>query len=118
MRNQKLTDRYIEIVESRKLAAESPQTMPAPVKPSAPPMPGTRPSTPTKPARPADPFFPKPGQTPRPKAAKVLGEEETCTVCGNPVDACECESDNRSVEAEAGNSSLQRFVAKRTRYTQ
>lgn len=47
-----------------KVYSESPQTMPAPVKPSTP----TKPDTPSKPAKPADPFFPKPGIQPRPKA--------------------------------------------------
>ena len=58
MRNQKLTDKYVQIVESRKPVKESPQTMPAPTKPKAPPAPGTKPVTPAQPAKPADPFFP------------------------------------------------------------
>ena len=117
MRNQKLTDKYTQIVESRKPVKESPQTMPAPTKPKAPPAPGTKPTTPAQPVKPADPFFPKPGQSPRPKAAKVVEEEETCSGCGKPVNDCECEPGNK-VETEAGNRSLERFVAKRTRYTQ
>ncbi len=122
MRNQKLTDKYIQIVENavlgKKHVKESPQTMPAPTKPKAPPAPGTKPTTPAQPAKPADPFFPKPGQSPRPKASKVLGEEEACSVCGEPVDACKCEPGEHNIENEAGNRSLDRFVAKRTRYTQ
>jgi hypothetical protein len=117
MRNQKLTDKYTQIVESRKPVKESPQTMPAPTKPKAPPAPGTKPTTPAQPAKPADPFFPKPGQSPRPKAVKVIKEEETCAGCGKPVNDCECET-GRTVETEAGNRSLERFVAKRTHYTQ
>ena len=118
MRNHKLTDKYVQIVENaiaaKKTVKESPQTMPAPVKPSAPPT--TRPGTPTKPAKPADPFFPKPGQSPRPKA--MINEEENCETCGKPLDQCECPGHEHEVETEAGNPSLSRFVAKRTRYTQ
>ena len=86
MLDKELSDIYVNLVESKNVLKESPQTLPAPVKPEAPPMPGTKPGTPTKPSKPADPFFPKPGQSPRPKAK--------------------------------GNKSLDRFIAKRTKYKQ
>jgi hypothetical protein len=88
MLDKELSSIYFNLIESKSTLKESPQTMPAPVKPKAPPVPGTKPDTdtPTKPARPADPFFPKPGQAPRPKARN--------------------------------NKSLDRFVAKRTKYKQ
>ena len=120
MRNQKLTDKYVQVVEnaiaSKKTVKESPQTMPAPVKPGV--KPTTTPSTPTTPAKPRDPFFPKPGQAPRPKAVKVIKEEETCAGCGEPVDQCKCAESANNLETEADNRSLQRFVAKRTHYKQ
>lgn len=123
MRNQKLTDKYIQVVESviaaKKTVKESPQTAPAPVKPGT--KPTTTPGTPTKPVKPNDPFFPKPGQSPRPKA-KVISEEENCEVCGLSMNLCKCGNKKRGLEKEASgaveNPALKRFVAKRTRYTQ
>ena len=48
----------------------------------------------------------------------MINEEENCETCGKPLDQCECPGHNHEVETEAGNPSLSRFVAKRTRYTQ
>lgn len=70
MLDKDLSELYQHVYKKTKLyeniLKETPQTAPAPAKPSTP----TKPSPDTNPSKPRDPFFPKPGQSPRPKAGK------------------------------------------------
>ena len=103
MQIKKLQALYENDILKMRVKSESPQTLPAPTKPST--KPSTTPGTPTKPLKPADPFFPKPGQTPRPKAVMEDDEENL-------------EQEPVTTKTETSNSSLERFLAKRTQYKQ
>ena len=107
MQNKKLQALYVSDILKRNVKSESPQTLPAPTKPST--KPTTTPGTPSIKPRPNDPFFPKPNQNPRPKALKKV-EEEGENVKQN--------TEKVSNPAQAKNPSLERFLAKRTQYKQ
>ena len=107
MHNKKLQALYENDILKRSVKNESPQTLPAPTKPST--KPSTTPGTPSIKPRPDDPFFPKPGQNPRPKALKKVEEED---------ENVEQNTEEASNPAQAKNPSLERFLAKRTQYKQ
>ena len=108
MQNKKLQALYESDILKRSVKSESPQTLPAPTKPST--KPSTTPGAPGIKPRPDDPYFPKPGQNPRPKALKkdVVEEDESV----------EQETGEASTSVQAKNPSLERFLAKRTQYKQ